>query len=108
MIHRRTDEHGTEIEDMVQDFDDARNSDDVMEESAKAFYEMLGVFKTSSRQADQAFSAGCHRASNGSEGSIQPRQRMLQRDDDDIWTLSTQRPCTACKPVTVRENPSCT
>ncbi len=26
---------------MVQDFDDARDSEDEMEESAKAFYEML-------------------------------------------------------------------
>ena len=41
MIHRSTDEHGTRIENMVQDFDDARDSDDEMEESAKAFYEML-------------------------------------------------------------------
>ena len=41
VIRRRTDEHGTGIEDMVQDFDDARDSDDEMEESAKAFYEML-------------------------------------------------------------------
>ena len=40
-VRRRTDEHGTGIEDMVQDFDDARDSDDEMEESAKAFYEML-------------------------------------------------------------------
>ena len=38
---RRIDEHGTGIEDMVQDFDDARDSDDEMEESAKAFNEML-------------------------------------------------------------------
>ena len=38
---RRTDEHGTEMEDMVQDFDDARDSDEEMEESAKAFNEML-------------------------------------------------------------------
>ncbi len=41
VIRRRTDEHGTGIEDMVQDFDDARDSDDEMEESAKAFYQML-------------------------------------------------------------------
>ncbi len=41
VIRRCTDEHGTGIEDMVQDFDDARDSDDEMEESAKAFYEML-------------------------------------------------------------------
>ena len=38
---RRTDEHGTEMENMVQDFDDARDSDEEMEESAKAFNEML-------------------------------------------------------------------
>ena len=38
---RRTDEHGTGMENMVQDFDDARDSDEEMEESAKAFYEML-------------------------------------------------------------------
>ena len=41
VVRRRTDEHGTGIEDMVQDFDDARDSEDEMEESAKAFYEML-------------------------------------------------------------------
>ena len=41
VIRRRTDEHGTGIEDMVQDFDDARDSYDEMEESANAFYEML-------------------------------------------------------------------
>ena len=38
---RRTDEHGTGMENMVQDFDDARDSDEEMEESAKAFNEML-------------------------------------------------------------------
>ena len=41
VVRRRTDEYGTGIEDMVQDFDDERNEDDEMEESAKAFYEML-------------------------------------------------------------------
>ena len=41
MVRQRTDEYGTEMEDMVQDFDDARNEDDEMEESAKAFYEIL-------------------------------------------------------------------
>ena len=41
VVHRRTDEHGTGMEDMVQDFDDARDSDEEMEESAKAFPEML-------------------------------------------------------------------
>ena len=41
VVPRRTDEHGTGIKDMVQDFDDARASDDEMEESAQAFYEML-------------------------------------------------------------------
>ena len=41
VVRRRTDEHGTGIEDMVQDFDDARDSDDEMEESAKAFNDML-------------------------------------------------------------------
>jgi uncharacterized protein YuzB (UPF0349 family) len=37
----RTDEHGTGMEDMVEDFDDARDSDDETEESAKAFNDML-------------------------------------------------------------------
>ena len=41
MLLRRTDEHGTRMQDMVQDFDDARDSDNEMEESAKAFNEML-------------------------------------------------------------------
>ena len=41
MVRRRTDEHGTGMEDMVQYFDDARDSDEEMEESAKAFTEML-------------------------------------------------------------------
>ena len=41
VVRQRTDEYGTEIEDMVQDFDDARDEDDEMEESVKAFYEML-------------------------------------------------------------------
>src|SRR3989337_3959684 len=41
VVRRRTDEHGTGMEDMVQNFDDARDSDDEMEESAKAFNEML-------------------------------------------------------------------
>ena len=41
VVCRRTDEHGTRMEDLVQDFDDARDSDDEMEESAKAFNEML-------------------------------------------------------------------
>ena len=41
VLHRRTDEHGTGMQDMVQDFDDARDSNDEMEESTKAFNEML-------------------------------------------------------------------
>ena len=41
VVRRRTDEHGTGIADMVQDFDDAWDSDKEMEESAKAFTEML-------------------------------------------------------------------
>ena len=42
---RRTDEHGTGMENMVQDYDDARDSDEEMEESAKAFNEMLASSK---------------------------------------------------------------
>src|SRR3954465_9789697 len=41
VVRQRTDEYGTGIEDMVQDFDDARDEDDDMEESVKAFCEML-------------------------------------------------------------------
>ena len=41
VVRRRTNEHGTGMEDMVQDFDDAWDSDDEMEESAKAFNEKL-------------------------------------------------------------------
>ena len=41
MVRQRTDEYGTRIEDMVQDFNDGRDEDDEMEESAKAFDEML-------------------------------------------------------------------
>ena len=41
VLRRRTDDYGTGIEDMVNDFDDARNEDEEMEESAKAFYAML-------------------------------------------------------------------
>ena len=41
MVRRHADEHGTGMEDMVQDFDDPRDSDDEMEESAKALNEML-------------------------------------------------------------------
>ena len=41
VFRRRTDEHGTRMQDMVQDFDDAQDSDDEMEESAKASNEML-------------------------------------------------------------------
>ena len=41
VLRRRTDKHGNGMQDMVQDFDDARDSDDEMEESAKAFNEML-------------------------------------------------------------------
>ena len=39
--HRCTDEHGTGMENMVQDYDDAWDSDEEMEETAKAFNEML-------------------------------------------------------------------
>ena len=35
MDRRRTGEHGTGMENMVQDYDDARDSDEEMEESAK-------------------------------------------------------------------------
>ena len=45
VIRRRTDEYGTGIEDMVQDFDDVRDSEDEMEESVKVFYEMLEFLK---------------------------------------------------------------
>ena len=45
VLRRCTDEHGTGIEDMVQDSDDAQDLDDEMEESAKAFYEMLECSK---------------------------------------------------------------
>ena len=41
MVRRRTDEHGTGTAYMMQDFDDARDSDEEMEESVKAFTEML-------------------------------------------------------------------
>ena len=41
VLRRRTDEHDTGMQDMVQDFDDARDSDDEIEESGKAFNEML-------------------------------------------------------------------
>ena len=71
VLRRCIDEHGTGMEDMVQDFDDARDSDNEMEESAKSFNEMLGVFKTSSPRAHRALSAGRHLTNNGSEGSIQ-------------------------------------
>ena len=74
--HRRTDEHGTGMEDMVHDFDDARDSDDEMEESAKAFNEMLESSKRPLHK-HRVLSAGCHLTNNGSEGSIQLGQRML-------------------------------
>ena len=45
VVRHRTDEHGTGIEDMVEDFDDARDSDDEMEEYAKTFNEMLECSK---------------------------------------------------------------
>ena len=41
VVHRCTDEHGTGMENMVQDYDDAQDSDEEMEESAKAFTKML-------------------------------------------------------------------
>ena len=41
VVRHRTDEYGTGTADMVQDFDDARDLDEEMEESAKAFTEML-------------------------------------------------------------------
>ena len=41
MVRRHNEENGTGTAEMVQDFDDARDSDEEMEESAKAFTEML-------------------------------------------------------------------
>ena len=41
VVLRCTNKHGTGMEDMVQNFDDARDSDDEMEESPKAFNDML-------------------------------------------------------------------
>ena len=41
VVRQRTDDYGTRIEDMVQDFDDVRDEDDEMEESVKAFNDML-------------------------------------------------------------------
>ena len=40
-VRRCTNDHGTRTTDMVQDFDDARDSDEEMEEFVKAFTEML-------------------------------------------------------------------
>ena len=40
VVRRRTDGHGTGMEVTVQNFDDARDLDNEMEESAKAFNEM--------------------------------------------------------------------
>ena len=40
---RRTDEHGTGMENMVQGYDDAWDSDEEMEESAKAFNEFWSL-----------------------------------------------------------------
>ena len=37
VVRRCIDEHGSGMQDMVQDFDDARDSDNEMEESTKAF-----------------------------------------------------------------------
>ena len=45
VLCRGTHEHGTGMQDIVRDFDDARDSDDEMEESAKAFNEMLDSSK---------------------------------------------------------------
>src|SRR6266536_4955057 len=45
VVRRRTDEHGTGMEDMVQNFDDDWDSNDEIEESAKAFNEMLESLK---------------------------------------------------------------
>ena len=49
VVPRRINEHGTGMEDMVQNFDDARDSDEEMEEYAKAFNEMLESKMSSSR-----------------------------------------------------------
>ena len=45
VLCHRTDEHGTGMQDLVQEIDDARDSEDEMEESAKAFNEMLDSSK---------------------------------------------------------------
>jgi hypothetical protein len=63
--HRRIDEHGTGIEDMVEDFDDARDSDNQMGESAKAFNDMLGSSKRPLHEhtelcQDLFFAGGAH------------------------------------------------
>ena len=49
VLRRCTDEHVIGMEDMVQNFDDARDSDEEMEEYAKAFNEMLESKMSSSR-----------------------------------------------------------
>ncbi|KAI5012459.1 hypothetical protein ZWY2020_024725 [Hordeum vulgare] len=70
VVRRRTDEHGTGIEDMVQDFDDARDSEDEMEEYAKAFYEMLESSK--------------HDMEDGNKGSFIEKEPQKIREKGNV------------------------
>ena len=101
MVRQCTDEYGTGIEDMVQDFDDARDEDDEMEESAKSFYEML----ESSKRPLHAHTELCQIDAIAQVMALKAQfnlgQRMLRCDLDPIWAVSTQRSCYACKPTPI-------
>ena len=109
VVRRRTDEHGIGMEDMVQDFDDARGSDEEMEESAKAFTKML----ESSKRPLHEHTELCQLDAISQVMALKVQFNLGRECYDAIMTVfgrflpKGHGPCATSKPIPVKQNPPC-
>ena len=106
--HHRTDEHGTGMENMVQDYDDAWDPDDEMEESAKAFNEMLESSKLPLHEHTEL----CQLDAISQIMALKAQFNLDRECYDAMMTvfghfLPKGHVLRTCKPVPVGENPPC-
>src|SRR3954469_23735107 len=66
VARQRIEDCGTGIEDMINDYNNARHEDEEPEETSKGLLCHAGVFKTPTTCAHQALSTTCHHTNNGS------------------------------------------
>ena len=108
VLRHHTDEHGTGMQDMVQDFDDAQDSDNEMEESAKAFNEMLESSKRLLREHTEL----CQLDAISQIIALNAQFSLGRECYDAMMTVFgrflPKRPCTTRKHVPVGQNPPCT